>query len=463
MKKTIKIILISIIMLLTMLSIQVFATDEGLTYNVELTAPEGGIYGEGQELTITITFNKKIKGIMPKYAIYFGSDSSKTIELETEEITEFTNAVEYTYTIKSGDNGEVKPYGFVNTSEYAIEDENGETSYLSSNYANKFEKTILADTTIKWTDFSNVTVEMKRYNEEENKYFNIQIGNCTLNPDNRYYVHLSHSENEEISVKNRDDLKDNEFWQTAINSYNNDFVLTDEVKDLFAEVGELYITVCEEDNYTNVPKIILKSKKITKLQELPLSQRITGYFFSDKSSTFCYEVYSDNQKNLNYKIGKVTDLNLLKSLKNGDVSALPDLLEYAKNTEPIGTGKIKLGKDNTITDELDLVDDEYYYVYLQLETVDGKYVAIEDVFLYQALVGETVGKNLFAMTDENFNWNLEETNEPSEPEGEPEKDSTTAEEKYPNAGLEKIIILFVMLASALVILSTKCKKYRDII
>lgn len=458
MKKIIKTILISMIVLLTMLSIQVFAAEESLTFDIELTAPEAGIYGEGQEVTITVTFNNKIKGIMPKYAIYFGTDSSKTIELETEEIAEFTNKVDYTYTIKSGDNGELRAEGFVNPTEYIIEDEEGAQFHVTGGSVYRFEKTILADTTIQWTDFSNATVEMKTDDEGCNSFFYVQLGNCTLNSDNMYYAHLSHSENEDIVLKDKNDVNNQEFWQTMINTDNGEVYTNGELKNLFAEVGDVYITICEIDNDTNVPKIVLKSKKITELPTLPLTQRLTGYFFDDYTSTFCWEVYSENQKNLNYKIGKVTDLNLLKLLKNGDASALPNLLEYAKNAESIGTGTVELGEDATITDRLNLVDDEYYYVYLELETIDGKYVLIEDVSLYQSLVSDDGGKNLLSMTDKEFKWNLDET------DNTPEKDTTTAEGEIPKAGLEKTIILFVIvIAIALVITSKKCKKYRDII
>ena len=72
MKKLLKITLVFMIVLLTMLCTKVLAASEKLEpVSVEVTAPEAGIYGEGQEITITCTFDKAIKGTLPKYKISF--------------------------------------------------------------------------------------------------------------------------------------------------------------------------------------------------------------------------------------------------------------------------------------------------------------------------------------------------------------------------------------------------------
>ena len=48
--------------------------------------------------------------------------TAKNIPITTDKITAFTTEVLYKYTIKSGDNGELKPDGFVNAfeSEFGI-------------------------------------------------------------------------------------------------------------------------------------------------------------------------------------------------------------------------------------------------------------------------------------------------------------------------------------------------------
>lgn len=466
MKKISKIALIFVIMLITFIGIKTFAADDDtkLNYTIKVAAPEAGIYGVGQEITIKFEFNKKIKGQMPKYTIYFGQSTSGSIELETPELTEFSNEVVYKYTIKSGDNGELKPDGFANASEAKIEDEDGNKYSLTSPFMTRFENKILANTTIQWTDFSNTTIKLEAESGSRTN-FDIKFENCLLKENNEYYVHISHNSDENIILKDSDDVYNNSFskgnriWQTTLNTFSNKVNGNDSISNLFAEAGDIYITVCEIDYNTKIPKIVLESEKIERLGELPLTQRIEAFFFEDYTSTFCWEIYGANERKVNYKIGKVTDLELLKSLKNGEVSAFQKLMEYAKKADSMGTGTVKLGKDKTITDKLNLIDDEYYFVYLELDTEEGKYYPIEDVSLYQALVSEDSGiKNLCSITDKDFKWNLDD-----EQVKDDKKDDTIAKDKLPNTGINVIIaILTVSILTIMLVSLKKCKSYKDI-
>ena len=481
MKKISKIILIFLMMIIAFMASKTFATDTDVTLeDVSIAAPEAGIYGVGQEITITFKFNKPIKGQMPKYSISFGTSTGK-IEIDAPELTEFTDKVDYKYTIKSGDNGQLKPEGFVNASECEIEDEAGNKYLLSSPIMIRFEKNILADTTIDWTDFSSAKVKMVAEDNTDRANFEIVVENCNLKEDNEYYVHVSHTPNESIKVNNQDDIYDNWYengtktWQTNLNTTYNEINLNANVRNMFAENGDIYITICEIDKITRVPKIVLKSKKIDRLELLPLTQRISAYFLDDETNTFCWEIYGENERKVNYKIGKVTDLELLRSLKDGKASAFEELMDYAKKSETIATGTVKLGRDNTITDKLNLVDDEYYFVYLELDTENGKYYEIQDVSLYQALVSEEIGKHLYSITDKKFEWNLDEEEPKEEPEKEQEKepekeqenkkpeDNTIAKDDLPDTGINIVIIaiaiVFLMIS---VITFKKYKLYKDI-
>lgn len=465
MKKISKIILIFLIMIIAFMASKTFATDTDLALeNVEVTAPESGIYGVGQEITITFEFSKPIKGQMPKYSIYFGNSAAEKIELDLPELTELTDKVDYKYIIKSGDNGLLKPDGFVNASECEIEDEDGNKYWLTSPIMSGFQKNILADTTINWTDFTNAEVKMIVEDSGSKSNFAVKLENCNLKEGGNYYIHLSHTQNEKINVNSKDDIYDNMYengtktWQSTLNPVNNKINLNSNIRNFFAENGDIYITICEIDNTTDIPKIVLESKEIEQLELLPLTQRITAFFFDDYTSTFCWEICGENERKVNYKIGKVTDINLLKSLKNGDASAFGELMSYAKKTETIATGTVKLGEDNTITDKLNLVDDEYYFVYLELDTENGKYFEIQDVSLYQALVSEETGKNLYSITDKNFEWDLEESGTNKE-----YKDNTVSKEKLPNTGVDILIISMITICIIVSVLALiKYRTYKDI-
>lgn len=488
MKKFIKITLIFILLLLTILCTKAFATTESLKpVSVEVIAPEAGIYGEGQKITIKCTFDKEIKGKLPKYEISFNDFRKEHEEtkrkIETNELTDFTKEVRYEYEITSGDNGELMLFSFSYEPETLVEDKDG-NQYNITGYYGEDSTTIWADTTIEWTNFSNIKIEPELKMVSKYKSFNLKVEDCEWNTNNSYYIHLSHDKSEKITIKNPNEVKSNEngFWKYLNSSQIEESKIGESlIKEIFVESGDVFLTICEIDGNTGVPKIVLKSKKIDKLDSLPIGRRLLAYFFDDETSTYCYELHSDNQQNINYKIGKIEDYNLLKSLKDGQYSALQKLMEYAKKADSIGSGTVKFGTDNTITDKLNLVNDEYYYVYMQLDTVDGKYILIEDVMLYQALVSDSVGKNLHSMDDEKFEWKLEEpapeggptpTPEPEpaptpepDPKPEPEeKDETTSEEQIPHAGLEKtIVLLLVGITFVLIIALKKYEKYRDII
>lgn len=467
MKKTIKIAMAIIIALFTILCLNSFAASEGkLESTTSISAPEAGIYGVGQEITIKITFSKPIKGKMPMYEISFGENTSEKIKLQTPEITEFSNEVLYKYTIKSGDNGELKSGGYVNASEAKIEDEAG-NQYLLTSFGTKFDKKIFADTTINWTDFSKAGVKIITENTNRNN-FDILFENIKLNSDNMYYVNVSHNSKEEFNLKSSDDVYNNmndkgtKTWQETLNPNGNKVYADENISNLFAETGDIYITVCEIDRKTDIPKIVLQSKKIDRLESLPLTQRITAYFFDDYTSTFCWEMHGENERKVNYKIGKVTDLELLKKLKNGEKTAFTELMEYSKKTEAIASGSVKLGRDKSIITDLKLAENVYYYVYLELDTENGKYYPIEDVSLYQTLISEE-GKNiqLTSITDKDFEWNLTDKDNPTNNDNK--KDDTIAKDKLPNTGMNIVIGISALVILAIVFVSfKKYKSYKDI-
>ena len=91
--------------------------------------------------------------------------------------------------------------------------------------------------------------------------------------------------------------------------------------DLFAESGDVYIWIVEVDKQYHVPKVIVNGKKIERSQ-LPVGSRMKAYFFNDETSTYCYETYGSAARKVNLKIGKVTDVNILKAIRDGKSGCL---------------------------------------------------------------------------------------------------------------------------------------------
>lgn len=175
------------------------------------------------------------------------------------------------------------------------------------------------------------------------------------------------------------------------------------------KTGDVYVTIYESTTgaeYKKVSDTIL----VKRLDYLPLTKRIKAHLFQDHSSIYVYELYN-TERNINYKIGKVTDKTLLNSLKAGNASSLERLLTYAKNDQnPVKTGVANFGMDQTsIFEQKNISEGNYYYVYFEVEDENGTYYSIEDVNLYQALRDVDGLLWLTSMDDAQFKWYLEET------------------------------------------------------
>ena len=456
------VILISLIVLFTY---NVYATDEDSLriMSVKVTAPEDGIYGVGEEINITFTFSQPIRGVLPKYTIYFGKNTAEEIELNEVELKDFSTEAIYKYTIESGNNGELKPGSFVDSYNYEVETETGDKYMLSSPFMTNFQNKIYAATTIQWTDFEKAKLSIQ--SEERNRNdFDIKLENIQLNLNNNYYVHLSHNQNEHIDIKSIDDIYDSlnddgeKIWGTTINTYSNEINMNSLYRNIFAEAGEVYATICEVDQENNIPRIVLENYKIERLQSLPLTQRITGYFFSDSTSTFCWEIYGDKERKVNYKVGIVSDVTLLKRIQNGEETAFEELMKYANENEPLSTGTLILGEDVTILDKINLDKNLYYYVYMEMDTENGKYLDIQDISLYK-VIDNGNNSSLVSVSDESFEWDLEDGNNANV-----NNDSTIADfDKLPFAG-KSIIVIFgiIILVVTSIILYKKYQLYKNI-
>lgn len=315
------------------------------------------------------------------------------------------------------------------------------------------------------TDFSNAKFEFKQNGGTCNMFQNLKISNVNLVEDSEYYIYMSHNKDENVVVTDINSLYDGK-WTRFTKETIEEIYLNGEMHEIIETSGDIYVWVCEVDSNIT-PKMVVNAKKIDRIKQMPLGTRLTAYFFNDETATFCWEVNQNENRKVNIKIGTITDKSILKAIKNGEADCLQKLLNYSKSADSIYTGTVKLGEDKTITDSINLVDKAYYYVYMELEDENGKYHPVEDVSLYQALVNEKVGKNLFNYLDDNFVWDLEEDKTPStpeqKPETKPEKDNTTASGKIPQTGVEIITICSIALITLIGTIGyIKYKKLADL-
>lgn len=459
-KHSIKIMGIVITLFLTIYCLSAYAATNTVTVEKKIVGLSSGRYAVGTKVTMEIKLNKQVVGTPPILQIYFGKyDAAKVKEITLPEITKATNTITYTYTIQKGDNGELKLSGFKG---YSLVDTDSNYVYIDGNYTADFTTKIVADTSMVWSDFSKATYAVTSEDKGNRNGSYILVDGTKLDYNkNEYYVHFSHNANEKLNPLTKKEVYDNAFnegkktWQTTI---IDNKISGNAVKNIFAEKGEVYITICQVNSETGAVKTVVSSKKVERPTPLPLSQRITGYFFDDETSTFCWEIGGDQVRKLNYKIGSITDEGILRRIKNGESSAMNDLLAYAKSSKALLTGSVVLGKDSTIVDKIEIKHKAYYYVYFQLDDENGTYYPIEDVSLYQGLVSSSVGENLFSYTDKNFSWDLSEENKKPNTNANTTQDGTTAPGTIPQTGETIAFLLAASIVAIVGIIAYKRNK-----
>ena len=310
---------------------------------------------------------------------------------------------------------------------------------------------------LQWTDFSNAHITLEK--DENGIYFIIVKGvNLLANGNDineRYNIFITMNKDYTPELE-KECGYGIENWRT-VNS-NKSASLYDSnseiglrvAEKLYEQAGEKLYVWIREMQYDNaqakyVYKYRVKAIEINRLPQRTLGTRITGDFINDKTVFFLRDYYdtSSNNKTIKYKIGKVTDIEILRSIKNGESGCLNKLLEYAKNASNGYTGSAPLGQSNEITSKLNLEDKAYYYVYMELDTENGKYYPIEDISLYQAI--HFTSKNEWGLYDylsDKFVWNIENNN------GSQQEDNTTSKDNLPNTGATIAII-----ASSLIIVA----------
>lgn len=323
---------------------------------------------------------------------------------------------------------------------------------------------------IEWTDVSNVTIKLERY--EQLGTIVAIVDNLEYKEDHHYYIHFS---NEKETIDLPHISSDNAYengWDYIYEGMPGNINVDNEVIEKNAPIyAYLCETVFSDGNW--VTKILIEAKELERPTQLSLGNRLKAYFFNDETSTSCYEVLSNERKEnvkINYKIGTITDTDILRSIQRGDSDCLEKLMEYAKSATNGKTGSVKLGEDNSITDKLNLVDDKYYYVYMEVDDNNGEYYPIEDVSLYQALLSEDVGNNLFDYLSDEFKWNLDDEagdividDEDKNDNKDDGKDDTIAPGKIPQTGATiTLVTVFAVVAIIGTIIFIKIRKMRDI-
>lgn len=242
-----------------------------------------------------------------------------------------------------------------------------------------------------WTDISNVKFTIETINDEFALH-RLSVSGLSRKENHFYYAVLSNSPTLDTSAILNNPANYDGFLPLLDNSnYFNSYV------DKYIEKnGDIYIWFFDhvvDYDYTIRTKELISAKKLERPSTISVGLRMQGYFFQDSSSLFVKAFAIQEGRKMYVQIGNITDIEILKAIRDGKSGSFNSLLNYAKSAQSFYTNTFVLDnslspntkKDVAITANLPIVEKGFYYVYMRLEDENGTYYPLEDVGLYQGL------------------------------------------------------------------------------
>ena len=246
-----------------------------------------------------------------------------------------------------------------------------------------------------WTDFSKAKFELKKQGTSDAI---IEISGVTPIENNLYYINISSNKNKpNIDEINLDD-------EIGLNYDKNSkkFVTyeADKLANYVERNQDLYASVIELNG--SKKSIVSYGNKLTRYSEPKYADGFFATYMSSEGdqivTTFTHG-QSNNRKIL-IKVGKITDISILKKIKSKNAAGFEELLNYAKSNSSLYNQTIFADKNdgfaieynagsykntnNSIISIKGLEDEAYYFLYVKTDDENGKYISNEAVTLAQA-------------------------------------------------------------------------------
>lgn len=299
--------------------------------------------------------------------------------------------------------------------------------------------------TIEWTDFSNA-----EYKADWDGVCQIraEVSNVTTKEERTYYAIITKDESKpELNTKDAKPM--------SKDSNNNLFVYITQ----YAELNQdLYLWIIEYDNTSTKENFVVSAKKIERPELRKYTSVFKATYISNSGFQLCFNIpYSDtNQRKFNVKVGKITDNNILKSIKNNESTAFDNLISYAKssnsiyNTELMTNGSLlpDCRDDSQTKIDLSVEDGEYYYLYVDFDDESGKYYPLNPGITIARASTPLGNWYLHFLGDDNFNWkdfgNEGENQPKTDPEEGKKEDPTVATKTMPHTGKNIILTISII-------------------
>ena len=316
-----------------------------------------------------------------------------------------------------------------------------------------------------FTDFSNVTFNV----EEVTKFDSVTITYKNFTPlENHTYIVLV----EQDASYTFDPAK--EYVNCGTISYDEEkktyftTLPAEYSRKVAEETKDAYLVVIDKEGDTYKSKMVLKP---TKIQKPTIKANLGGgylesFHVNTGSSNFYNTVRIADERKVTYKLGEVTDNSILNSISKEESGAFTKLLTYAKaDSNPLTTGSFNFAGGSYDTANVaratgKISADKYYYVYEVADTVNGKYVPIEDVVVFNGSTDGVLVHFAFAGSQSSDPYTADgNTTVPTNVTG----DNSIATKKIPQTGATPVFMIVlgsaVLVAGVFVVAN---KKYRDI-
>ena len=331
-------------------------------------------------------------------------------------------------------------------------------------------ETLGTEEQVQWTDFSKAKIEVI----VNGSRVDLNVSNITKLEGSIYYFYVSKG-NTKPTIE--DVLADGEVLSL---DWENGFF------EKYLELNQdsyLWIVERQHDPARPIDYIYNYVVEGYKLEKIDLPKYGDGFFatmINWENAQILMNIpwyYLDGEeestkREMNIKIGKVTDNSILKKIKNNENEGWDELLKYSKSSKTIYNQTVMSNTygykvDKSLLKPSDVENGSYYYLYVEVDDQDGKYYSYETVTLAQANK-EDDKYYLFFIDDNDFEWNIEEEKEKEEvieeeveeeeieeaedeevEEEEEDEDDTTADGDIPYTGVNKKVIAIIAFISVI--------------
>lgn len=447
--------------------------------SIKVESPSSGTYNTPQTVKIRAYFNETITGTTaPTLTIKFGNSNNRELTNGTIYNSGSTHYIEYSYNIQDSDKGQLATVDFKggdikDTSENAAvltcpvltgtTIKANEAGTNNNHTDNQDKDNDLTDkdqptNTDGWTDFSKAEYKLVKNGVAS---IGVEITGVTPKSESTYYVYISNN-------SSKPDISNIASDEKNVLNYDNEknkFISLDCSKEVELS-GELYATIIE---YNSTENIVSYGKKISRFNEPKYNDAFFETFISKGNTQIVtnFTHSKENNRKMKIKIGKITDVSILNKIRNQDSTGFSDLMNFAKSNAGIydkvldaERNNYAISYENTIN--LNGIEDgAYYYLYVQPDDENGKYISTEAVTLALCDAFDNGDWFMFFYGSNDFKWNnLGVTNLPTNNNN---NDPTLAPTILPNTGAGIILLSTIAVLTVSGIIGyIKFNKWRDV-